>query len=331
MVDGARGKVENGHPCGAPHRWSRRNDERVSREHGDCDDSGAPAANGDDREQKRGGRCENGDVAAGDRNHVVRAGSLQRFASLIRQAGSIADENSRCDRRRNRIVRLNPSCDGVPDVRPDVCAHLGPVAAFAHDIDQQTAFDGTQKGRAGECEVALEVGNAVIQVPSGPAIRDGRFERTACSPLGDSLLFSRPVDADRDATLDGMPDSAQLHCNDLDSERNEVAVTRCILHKHRAGQQRIVSASRTDGVNKKAVALLVQQPPDRRMQREFACIHGQRDAAHQKPERNRRRRSNASHGVARAQMHTRRLATSTTRMPVHRAGRSVRGSRRSEG
>jgi hypothetical protein len=280
MVGRARGKVENGHPCGTPHRWPSRNDERVSREHSDCRESGAPAANGDDREQKRGGRCENSDVAAGDRNHVVRAGSLQRLASLIRQAGSIADENSSCDRCRNRIVRLNPSGDGVPDVRPYVCAHFRPVAAFAHDIDQQTALDGAQKSRAGECEVALEVGNAVIQVPSGPAISDGRFERPARSPLGDSLLFSRPVDGDRDATLDGTPNSAQLHGNDLDSERNVVAATRCILHKHRAGQQRIGSASRADGVDKKAVALPVQPLPDRRMQCVLACIHGQRRAAH---------------------------------------------------
>ena len=64
---------------------------------------------------------EDRDVAAGNRDDVVRAGALEPVGHLIRQPGPVADEHGGDDRRGGFVVRRDPRADGRADAR----AHTG--------------------------------------------------------------------------------------------------------------------------------------------------------------------------------------------------------------
>ena len=115
-------------------------------------------------------------------------------------------------------------------------AQLRQIAAVADNLDQQTALDRAEQGRACQCQITLEVGNAFVEIANGSSIGDRSFNDPTSAPFG-TRSATRSIDADRDAALDGMPDASHLQRNDPGPERNEVVARRGVLEENNSGQQ----------------------------------------------------------------------------------------------
>ena len=107
------------------------------------------------------------------------------------------------------------------DSRANVAPNLGQESAASDDLDQQAALDRTKERHTTKRLIALEVGDPVVQISGGAAVRDWRLDCAAGSPCRDALCCRRSVDADRNAAVDRLPYSAQLQRDDFDAQRYE--------------------------------------------------------------------------------------------------------------
>ena len=139
---------------------------------------------------------ENRDVAAGDRDHVIRARLLQPPLHVVVEAGAIADDDGRDDGGRLRA----PAADGARRSRgarrrAPRRSPRRPAAAREH-LDERAALHRADQRRPAPRQRALVVGHARIEIARRPAQLRRHADAAAGAPLVDARRRQRPDDGD---------------------------------------------------------------------------------------------------------------------------------------
>ena len=114
---------------------------------------------------------------------MVGTRGLQPQPDLVWQAGAIANQHRGHDRSGDRVVRRHPPLNAAAHVRADGGRGLVHARAASANVDEESALDGSEERGAGERKVALEIGDALIQITGGTAKRGERFDDSPGSPL----------------------------------------------------------------------------------------------------------------------------------------------------
>ena len=236
----------------------------------------ADSAEGEQAAHRRG---DNRDVAAGDRDDVIRAGRLQRASRVVRQPRAIADEDRRRDGRRHRIMWSHPRREGSSDVRTNVRRALVDRPACRDEVHEQRALDRTEQRGAVEREPALEVRHTVVQESRRTPERDRRLDGAARPPREHTVERGGPANADRDRALDRLPDATDRQRADLRAQRHVAVARRGILGQQRPSENRIVVAFGSEARDVESTDLSIEQLAKRRMKRLLGGSIGKHHAA----------------------------------------------------
>ena len=141
MVEEARGQIDDRDQRCAPDGRSGGDDPGVRDQQRQRHNGCTASSQSDWHERRDDESGEYGDVAAGDRDDVVRACRLQARADIVGQPAAIADQHGRDDRSRQAAV----APDALPHRAPDVGARVGRELAddrpAPNDVDQEPALD----------------------------------------------------------------------------------------------------------------------------------------------------------------------------------------------
>ena len=147
MIEQPRAEIEHRHQRRAPDGGAGGHDLRVRRQQEQRDERAAGRPLIPPSEQQPVDEAgEDGDVAAGNRDDVIRAGGLQPQPDVVRQPGPIADEHGGDDRGRDGVVRRDPSlrrCAGR-ERGSSAAASCDGAPALAN-IDEQRALDRSEE------------------------------------------------------------------------------------------------------------------------------------------------------------------------------------------
>jgi len=117
----------------------------------------------------------------------------------------------------------------MPHVSPHRRGRFVERTATRDHLDKQAALHRSEERRAGEREVSLEVGDAVIEIPRRPAKRRLHLERASPGPLADPFGGGRTTDAERDLSIDTLFAGPDIDRRDSQSRRGEIVGDRCVL------------------------------------------------------------------------------------------------------
>jgi len=176
----------------AAHKQRVRDEGRDRRQHR-CAAEQTGAAKG--AEEKAG---EDRDVAAGDRDHVIRARFLQSPLHVVVQTGAIADDDRRHDRGGLRAPAADGAGDGVSRERPHARHRLVEPRSAREDLDERAALDRADQCGAAPRERALVIRNAGIEIPRRTAKHDRHPHATTRAPVVNAIAGERTDDRDKD-------------------------------------------------------------------------------------------------------------------------------------
>ena len=126
---------------------------------------------------------EQRDVAAGDRDHVIRAGRLQASHHVVVQAGAIANNDRRDDGGGAGAVRSDGGGDCASGIRAGNSGRFIGSGAISNDAHERRALHRAREGDAATRDRALLVRHAGVEVAGDTA----QFRRCADPAAGTPL------------------------------------------------------------------------------------------------------------------------------------------------
>ncbi len=208
--------------------------------------------NADQREQREGESRENRDVAARNRDDVVRPRTLESFGHVIRQAGPVADQHGGNDRRRRLVVRRDPPADDVADARAHTGGPLLKWRALRDDVDEQAALDGCEQRRAAECQLTLEVRNTIVEISRRAPEGGARLDHSPGAPLIRSCRGRLATDGQRNTACHTVSTPVDVDGCHVHAERDVVLAEGRVLEQLRANGDRLVVVLGTKALDLKA-------------------------------------------------------------------------------
>ena len=196
--------------------------------------------NADQREQREGEPGEHRNVAARNRDDVVRAGTLESFGHVVRQAGPVANQHRSDDRRRRLVVRCDPPADDATDARAHTGGPLLKSRALRDDVDEQAALDGREQRRATEGQLTLEVRNTLVEISRRAPEGRARLDHAAGAPLVGSFRGRLPTDGQGDTAVNPVSTPVDIDGCHVHAERDVILADGRVLEQLRANGDRLV-------------------------------------------------------------------------------------------
>ena len=130
---------------------------------------------------------ENRDVAARDRDHVIRARFLQPPLDVFVEPRAIADQNRRHDGRRSRAPWRDARRDRAADRRAHGGRRFRQWRAPIRHVDEPVALDRTHQRDPAPRQLPLRIAGPWIQIPRGQSKRGRKRDAAARAPLQNAI------------------------------------------------------------------------------------------------------------------------------------------------
>ncbi len=222
-IGGAGRKGDHRHQRRPIDRRAAADEVAVGAKHDNRRDHRAPAEHADKSESGQHQPREDRDVAAGNRQHVVRAGFLQASLHLIVQPGTVADDDGQDDRGGLLAPAADGVADGAPGKRSRRCHLLvEPVPGREH-LDEGAALRASDERDAAQLQRPLAIRHPIVEIPRGAMQFDGQAYAAPRSPLPCARRPQRAADGDEEATVDVPgrgPDRQRLNAIEREIQRD---------------------------------------------------------------------------------------------------------------
>ena len=182
QVQDAGGKIHDRHERRAVDRRAAADKIGVRQQRGDRGGHRQPAERaGDSKAEKREAR-KDGNVAAGDRDDVIRPRFLEAPLELIIEAGPVSDHDRPDNRRRPGAPSSDGGIDRRAGERPRPSRKLLERVAVLDNFDERRTLHNADEPRAAAREGPFLVWNARVQIARWPPQLCGHANRPAGAP-----------------------------------------------------------------------------------------------------------------------------------------------------
>ena len=170
------------------------------------------------QEHRQAGK--NRDVAAGNRDDVIRACLLQPALHLGVQPCAIANQDCGHDCRRSRAPRRHARRDRTANRGTCRRTRLREPCAAAGDINEPVALDRAHQRDTAPRQLPLRIADARVEILGRRPKGGGKCDAAAAAPLQNPIALWLAANADEDAAAGGMYESVQLDAIDEHVERH---------------------------------------------------------------------------------------------------------------
>jgi hypothetical protein len=189
-------------------RAQRRADDRrlrtdeigIGAQHHDRDEARTPRTASCQAQPRQHERPENGDVAAGDGDDVIRAGLAQPALGHVVKPTAVANEDRRRDATRPRAPPPDVPCQRAPHPRPRRGRPLRRPDAGLDHVDEQRTLDRPAQRLPEAGRPALLIGNPRVQVARRPADGHRHPDPAARTPGPEASAHAVAADGDAQST-----------------------------------------------------------------------------------------------------------------------------------